>query len=154
MARSSEIQYVRFYSTGSAAHQVEIPEKRAAPVRQPKAKKAVIPIKVDGLAVVGTIVAAVMLVCMLIGFVQVCQANAATEALRAQVAQLELENQALKTEYEHGYDLEEIQVTAQAMGMIPDEQAQRITVSVPEVVEEAEPTWWESFSAALQSLFA
>lgn len=153
MARSGDIQYVRFYSAGSAARQVEIPEKQAAPVRRPKAKKAAI-IKVDGLAVVGTAVALVMLVCMLVGFAQVSQANAEREALRAQVYQLELENQALKTEYEHSYDLEEIRVAAEAMGMVPAEQTRHITVSVSEAAQQMEPTWWESFIARLQSLFA
>jgi hypothetical protein len=154
MARSGDIQYVRFYSAGSAARQLELPEKKAAPARRRKARRAPAVIKLDGLAAVGTAVALVMLVCMLVGFVQLSRANAELEAVRAQVCQLELENQALRTEYEHGYDLEAVRIAAQSMGMIPAEQTQHITVDVPQHTQHTDTGWWASLIAQLRSLFA
>jgi hypothetical protein len=70
------------------------------------------------------------------------------------VTQLQQENVQLRTEYEAGYDLDEIRQLATAMGMVPAEQAERVQVHVNVPVEEEEPTAWENFCMFLTGLFA
>lgn len=154
MARSNDIQYVRFYTYGSAAAKAELPEKKTS-LPKPKAAKAHAPVvRLDGLAVVGVAVAVIMLVCMAVGFIQLRMAEAEVADLQAYVSQLEVQNDAMRTQYEHGYDIDEIQSAAVSMGMIPAEQAQHITVSVPEPVEVVELTWWQALLEQVQAFFA
>ena len=144
MARSNDIQYIRYYTPGSAAEKVELP-KIVKKQPKPKAEKAKTPVlQVDGLAAVGIVVAAVMLLCMLMGFIQVCAINRQVQDLEVYISQLEVQQDQLKTEYEHGYELDEIRLAAQSMRLVPVEQVQHITISVPETEEVVELTWWES----------
>lgn len=156
MARSNDIQYVRYYTQGSAAQKVELPEKKnVKPQPEPKAKKTTQPVLwLDGLTVAGLVVAAVMVVCMVVGLVQVSNANAEVSRLEAYVANLEAQNASLQVEYEHGYDLTEVRIAAESMGMIPVEQARRITVSVPEPVVQESNSWWENVLENFKALFA
>ena len=154
MARSNDIQYVRYYSAGSAARKLELPEKKN-PKPKPTAKQMAKPLlRVDGLAAVGTAVAAIMLVCMVIGFIRVCHTNAQVQKLESYVARLEVENKNLRTEYAHGYDLEEIRIAAQSMGLVPEEQVRHITVSVAEPEVQVQPTWWQDLWENMKALFA
>lgn len=155
MARKrDEIQYVRYYSVGSAAQKVELlPKKGSLP--KPRAKKERLPIiRVDGLAVLGIVVSVVMLICMLIGFAQVNAADARLRQERAHVAVLQARNENLHEQYEHGYDLNEVRLAAESMGLVPKDQVQHITISVPEPMVEEESTWWESVWEDICSLFA
>ena len=157
MARSNDVQYVRFYSYGSAAEKVELPVKEKKKITLPKPKLEQVSqkiMKMDALALTGIVVAAVMLVCMLIGLVQVNIANTKLQQAQVMVAQLEAENDRLKTEYEHGYDLAEIRISAEAMGMVPVEEVRHVTIQVPEAVVEEETTWWEEWIQDFKDLFA
>jgi len=157
MARSSDVQYVRFYSYGSAAEKVEqpAPEKKKATLPKPRVRRALgQTVKIDALALTGITVAAVMLICMLVGLVQVNIANSRLQEAQVLVAQLEAENDRLRTEYEHGYDLAEIRVSAEAMGLIPVEEVRHVRVKVPEAVVEEEITWWEQWVQDFKDLFA
>ena len=153
MARSNEVRYIRYYSAGSTAQKLELPREQAS-LPKPKVRRPAKPVlRVDGLAAVGTVVAAIMLICMVVGFVQVCHTNQQVQQLQEYVAALELEQDALKKEYKMGYDLDEVRLAAQSMGMIPQEQAQRITVSVKEPEVQIQP-WWQSLLVQLRALFA
>lgn len=157
MARSNDVQYVRFYSYGSAAEKVELPvkEKKKNTLPKPKLEQVSRKImKMDALALTGIVVAAVMLVCMMIGLIQVNIANAQLQQAKVMVAQLEAENDRLKTEYEHGYDLAEIRISAEAMGLVPEEEVRHVTIKVPEEAVEKETTWWEQWLLDFQDLFA
>lgn len=157
MARPNEIQYVRFYSYGSAAQQVQtpVPEKKVRLPKPVKEQKAPAVIQLDALALTGLVVTAVMLVCMLVGLIQVNYANARLQQAQSVVAQLEAERDRLKTEYDHGYDLAEIRVSAEAMGLVPEDQVRHVTVQVPEAVVEQPPlSRWEQWLQALKGLFA
>ena len=156
MARRTEVQYVSFYTAGSAAYKIEpvaVPKKKAALPKQRRAKK--IRIYVDPVAVVGICVATVMLVMMLVGLGQWQNALRQEARLEAYVARLEEQNTNLQAEFEAGYDPQEIYDVATGMGMIPADQAQRVqvSVSVPAAVEE-EPSAWENFCTFLIGLFA
>lgn len=155
MARSNEIQYIRYYSPGSAAEKVELPKIIKQPKPKARKQKAKAPVlRIDGLAAVGIVVAAAMLLCMLLGCVQVCAINRQVQDLEVYVSKLEVQQDQLKSDYEHGYNLEEVRMAAQAMGLVPVEQVQHITVEIPEQETVLELTWWETVLASLKDLFA
>ena len=155
MARKPEVQYIRYYTDGSAARQLEpkAPRKRktALPKSQRQKRKVVY---VDPVAIGGIAVSAVMLVMMAVGSVQMYNAHRQNVQMEAYVQSLSRENAVLQDTYEAGIDLEEIEQSALALGMIPEAQAQTFTVSVemPQIVEE--PTFWEKVGAFLTGLFA
>lgn len=155
MARKNEMLYVRYYTVGNAAKQPELKPKKEleeqnialVPVKR-------IPIPFDPIAVFGTLVALVMIVCVLTGFAQVNYVNRQVRDMEVYISGLRAENDILQAEYEHGYDLEEVRVAAATLGMIPRSEAQHITITVPERVEEPEPTWWEELVRDFRDLFA
>lgn len=154
MARKHNERYVRFYTLGSTAAKLEAQERRAALPNYKSAEKRK-PIPFDPFAFVGSAVAVVLAVLMLIGMAQVAHTTAQVHALEAQVIGLELEQELLQQEYESGYDLNEVRVAAESMGMVPAEEAARVSVNVPaEVVEVQSLSWWDSFVLSLRQFFA
>ena len=156
MARKPDIQYVRYYTDGSAARQLEVysPRKNKAPVHRPRKEKGYV-IYVDPLAVGGILLSAVMLVMMLVSSIQLAVARQELSDTQAYVTTLTQSNEQLRRTYDAGYDLEEVEKSALALGMIPVSQATVITVDVEEdVVVEQEPTFWEKLSMKLEELFA
>lgn len=154
MARSRDIQYVQFYTGGSAARQIEFPEKKKPQPKPKQQRQKLRTVALDPVAAVGTVVALVMLVCMIVGFVQVCNANTQLELLQAQVVQLEAENTYLERQYANGYDLNEIRLAAESMGLVPVEEVEHITISLPEPEVVEQTSWWENLLLELKALFA
>lgn len=156
MARSEEIQYVRFYSAGSAATQLELPEKKVPqPVHKPKQRTEHPRVLVlDRMAVVGIVVAVMALVLMVVGVIRTCQLNAQLQQLEQQVDQLQARNEDLTAEYRQGYDLEEIRIAAGSMGMVPGDQVKHITISVPRPVREETVPLWQRFVDQFLSFLA
>ncbi len=156
MARQPEIRYINAYVSGSMAYQLEAePVRRKKKVTLPKMrreKKTVIAL--DPVAVGGIAVAVVMLVLLLVGFVRLQSARTDVRSLENYVSSLEQQNQQLQDTYSSGYDLEEIEKIALAMGLVPASQVQQISVEVTIPHEVAEPTAWENFCAFLTGLFA
>lgn len=156
MARKPDIQYVRFYNEGSAARKLEVysPYKNKTAAPRPQKQKGYV-IYVDPLAVGGILLAAVMLVMMLVSTIQLVVARQQLSDTKAYVTTLTQSNEQLRRTYDAGYDLEEVEKSALALGMIPVSQATVITVDVEEdVVVEQEPTFWEKLSMKLEQLFA
>jgi hypothetical protein len=155
VARKPEIQYVRFYTDGSAARQLEVqsPRKRKAAYPQKKKQQGYV-IYVDPLAVTGILLAAMMLISMLVGSIQLAVAQQQLSDAKAHVTTLRQSNEQLRATYEEGYDLEEVERSALALGMIPVSQAQVLFVEIEEEQVVEEPTFWERMSAKLQDLFA
>ncbi len=155
MARVNQIQYVNFYTAGSAAQRVDTTLVRNTPATLPKPrrKKRII-VRVDPVAVLGMVLAAVLLIGMLAGVAKLCQVQEQEAQMAAYVASLEQRNAELEQTYRSGYDLEEIRQIALAMGMVPASQAQHIQVQVTEPTVVEEPTAWESFCIFLTGLFA
>lgn len=155
MARKPEIQYVRYYTDGSAARQLEVysPRKNNTATPRPRKQKGYV-IYVDPLAVAGILFAVVMLVMLLVSSIQLVVARQQLSDTKAYVTTLTQSNEQLRRTYEEGYDLEEVEKSALALGMIPVSQATTIYVDVEEEQIVEEPTFWDRLSMKLAELFA
>ena len=158
MAMQPDIQYVPFcYVDGSTARKVQRqPQKKASatPVqKQRRAKRKVI--AVDPVAACGVLVAMVMLVMMLAGFVQYNVCREQTRLMQDYVTSLQLENAQLQQNYDDGIDLDYVEEVADALGMVPMENAQQIHIDVQLPQQsDGEMTLWESITTFLAGLFA
>ena len=155
MARKPDIQYVRYYTDGSAARQLEVysPRKNKTAAPRPRKQKGYV-IYVDPLAVGGILLAAVMLVMMLVSSIRLVVARQELSNAQAYVTTLTQSNEQLRKTYDASYDLEEVEKSALALGMIPISQATTIYVDVEEEEIVEEPTFWERVSMKLAELFA
>ena len=158
MARQPDIQYVHFYTDGSAARKLELLPKKnktAAPVPQRprvrREKKTVV--AVDPISVFATLVAGIMLIAMAVGMLQLGGINAENQKLEAYVTELRTENASLRAEYEAGYDLKDVEQKALEMGLVPMDQVEKVVIEVPQIVEEPQPTLWENIGAFFSELF-
>lgn len=138
MSHKPKIQYVgQFYVYGSEARALELQEqKKKAKTRLPKARLEKIEnIYVDPVAMVGIAVALVMLVVMVFGAVQLQEDWVEYERMAGYVTNLKTQNAELTHTYRSGYSLDDIEIKALAMGMIPKSQleATPVTVTLPEV---------------------
>lgn len=156
MARKAEVRYINFYSVGSSAYKLDAmptPKKQAAPApKQRKARRILL--KVDPIALVGVILAFVMLIMMVVGLFRLVDARNQAAEMQAYVTKLEAENRVLTEQYRSSIDPEEIRQIATQMGMVPIEQAQRIEITVPVTEPVQEPTVWETVYTFLVGLFA
>ena len=67
MARQTEIWYINYYVSGSAAYQVEQkPVKQKATLPKPRRQKKIV-VHIDPMATLGIFVASVMFVLMIVG---------------------------------------------------------------------------------------
>ena len=156
MARKNEILYVNFYTDGSAARKVAPAFPAAQPRKKPVVKRQEkIVIHVDPVAVCSFVVAVVMLVMLSVGLTGLQNARAEAMAMEAYVNSLHAENQRLTEEFYQQVDLESVEKTALALGMVPRQQVQStpIVVSVPQE-DVANQTFWAQLTAFLTNLFA
>ena len=158
MARQPDIQYVRFYTDGSAARKIELqPEKKKKQVSLPqrprvrRQKRMVI--HVDPISVLAMLVAGVMLITMVVGMLRLGSINSEAEVMEDYVSDLQAQNNALQEKYESGFDLRDVEQKVLEMGLVPIEQVEHITIELPRTVEEAEPTFWENVGAFFSELF-
>ena len=158
MARQPEIRYIRYYTDGSVARQQERPQPAGHKTTLPKVRKQKKQIiYVDPLAWTGIALSVVMLVLMVVGSLQLYQLQQENARLQSYVYSLENENLALNDTYRSDLNLDEIRDFALSLGMIPQEEAQTITIHVPrEAAQPAqmEQTGWDAFAAFLAGLFA
>lgn len=160
MAEKTKIQYVSFYSAGSAARKIDLTRpvyeqpSYPEPETRPQRKRRIV-VRVDPLALCSIVVSAVMLVLMVAGVFQLCSAWQQEQALREYVEQLYAQNQVLEETYRSGYDLEQIERDALALGMVPVDQVQHITMVVEQSVQvQQTQTFWEQMAAFFGGLFA
>lgn len=154
MAQLSKVQYVQYYTDGSAAQKLA-PRTPFKTGKLPRAKRQKrLTVYVDPVAFAGIAVALVMLVLMIVGVAQLRSAQQQTAAMTKYVENLQQENQLLQNTYTSGYDLEEIERTALALGMVPEEQVQHITLPTPEVQLQEETEGIHRFWSFLTGLFA
>ena len=154
MARRPDVQYVRYYTDGSAARQLE-PKAPRKKQQLPKVKQQPKQtLYIQPMAIAGVLLSAVMLVMMIAGSVELYHAQQEKTAMQDYVLHLSKENITQRAEYEESLDLETIEKSALALGMIPVAEAKQITISIPatEVVEE--PGFWEKTVLFLEGLFA
>ena len=157
MAQKPEIQYVgQFYVHGSEA------KKLAQKTEQKKAKtelplhrfERIRKVHVDVLAISSILIAAVLMITMVAGTLSLQSAWQELHIAQEYVYELESANATLAAQYRSGYDLDEVRSAALALGMIPVEEAQVVSlrVTVPEV--QPEPTLLDDIVWFLEGLFA
>ena len=157
MALQPDIQYVPIcYVDGSTARKLDQPVYKTPTAPQPRRRKAKrIVVAVDPVAIFGLLIAVVMLVCMISGFVEYSVLQAQNRQMADYVTSLELEKAQLEQMYRDGYDLDEIRQFAEANGMVPAEKAPQIQVEVElPKQEQTQLSFWESITTFLAGLFA
>ncbi len=158
MAQQPDIQYVPFvYVDGSTARKVErktVHKAATKPVSKARKAKRLV-IEVDPTAVIGILVAMVMLVAMISGVVEYNRCVKQNQIMSDYVTSLQLENTQLQQEYQENIDLDYIRDVADAIGMVPAEDVQQIQIQVqPPQEETVEMGFWTSFTTFLAGLFA
>ena len=154
MARQFDVQYISAYTDGSAARKLELPKPRKSTRKRPTARRSrKIVLYVDPMAILGILVAGVMMIALTVGVCKLVNARQEMLAMDSYVQTLREENAALQQEYDAGYDLENVRQTALALGMVPAEQAQHMQVQV-QVPQPKEPSGWEQLRTFLAGLFA
>lgn len=156
MARKPDIQYIRFYTDGSAARKPEprVPKKKPAPRPRAQKRKARV-IRLDPLAALGIAISAVMAVLMLAGAVRLNEIRTCQGQMERYAASLEEENAQLEAQYRSGYDLDTIENTALALGMVPMEQLRQISIQVEQPQEpQPQPSFWQRIGDFFSNLFA
>ena len=154
MAQRTDIRYVQFYTDGSAARKVA-PVAPLKTIKLPKIKKQKrITLCIDPVAVASIGMALVMAVLIVVGMVQLNAARQDMQTMSAYVQTLQEENTQLQQTFTEGYDIEQVERTALALGLVPVEQVRHVSVTLPEIQEPVEPTAWEQFTTFLSGLFA
>lgn len=154
MARKSDIRYIQFYTDGSAAKQVATRQPRwKMPAPKANRQKRIV-LRVDPLALCGIVVAAVMFILMAVGMFRLHEAQQDAAAMEAYVRTLEAENTRLSQEYAEQCDLEEIEKTALALGMVSADQVAQVPIRVEVPRQEAPVSVWEKITAFFSGLFA
>ena len=154
MAQKPQIQYVRYYTDGSAARQIMpfFSAKKEAQTRTRKIKRR--NVYIDPVATLGIVVAVCMLIMMAVGIFQFLAAQQEAATMERYVQQLEEKNQTLTDTYESGIDLAEVERVALALGMIPKEEAQQVTIHLSAPPAQEQPGVWERIGMFLTGLFA
>ena len=154
MAYKPEIQYVgQFYVHGSEAKQVA--PKRRPQFQLPKALPDKIEkIYVDPVALVGLMVAALMLVAMVVGACQIHSSWQEYEEAFHDLSVIKREHARLEHVYNISIDLDDVAAQAESMGLVPVDQLPAMTVRVTMPVPEPEETAWDEFVWFIQGLFA
>lgn len=160
MSRKADIQYIQHvYTHGSTARKLAVnhgPKKAPLPLFEPEMMEPdqKIPVAVDPLALGATVIAIVLVVLMVVNLLHFGTLHQEQVALQEYVYMLRNENAQLEQTYRAGYDLEEIAIQAQALGMIPAVEAQTMLISGKVPAMAAEPTFWENVQAVFSELFA
>ena len=155
MAQRRPIEYVQFYTIGTAAQKVEVAKpKLAEPVFLPpiihKRKK----IFVDPVAIFGVVVAVCMFFTMFVGVHHLRQVQKDAAAMEQYVLHLQQVNEEKKEIYHNSYTLEEVEKTALALGLVPMDQVAHHAIDVTEPEPPEAPSVWDSVGTFLSGLFA
>ena len=157
MSQKPKIQYVgQFYIHGSEARQLELQEKK----KQAKSKlplerlRKIEVVYLDPVAIFGIVTALVMLTVMILGVLQIRDDWKEYRVMSNYVSRLNSENAEMRADYRSQYDLEDIRVKAQALGMVPksDLEVRTVYVTIPQ--PEPEMTWLEEVQWFLSGLLA
>ena len=156
MAMQPVVRYINAYVSGTCAPQPEKkPEGKTSVAQLPRVKKQQKWLISLDMAAMGGILAAVVLsIFLVVGLVQMNQAQQDARMYEQYVMSLQAENAQLRDTYTSGYDLEEVKSIAQTMGMVPADQVTHIQVHVNEPEQVVELSAWESFWAFLAGMFA
>lgn len=156
MVRRTDIQYIHFYTRGTAAAKVA-PVVREDPFYVPNTVKHYRKrVYVDPVAIVGFLVAMVLFASMISGISTLRQIQQEKDQLEQHITGLTQENLDLKDQYEHSYNLDQIENTALALGMVPAEELPSVEIypKASEVTVHEEPTAWEQICAYFEELMS
>lgn len=156
MAKKPDIQYISFYTHGSAAQKIApaVTIREDARMPRPKKQKRKV-LYVDPVAIL-SIAVAVCMICMLVaGFHGLQKAQDRLSVMQQHLDKLVIQHEELEQKYREDIDLENIRVTALALGMVPKEQLQTTSISVSRpAAEPEEQSYWEQLTAFLVDLLA
>ena len=108
----------------------------------------------DPVALTAIAVAAVMLVVMILGAVQLQNDWMHYAQMSDYVTELKVENARLTHIYRGGYDLEDIEMKALAMGLVPRSELETISVTVTRPEVQPQLTWDQKVVRAWHELWA
>jgi len=158
MASRVDVQYIQFYTDGSAAKKIAtpLPKKRVAekPVAR-RAKRKVI--RIDPVAILSLAVCLALFITLGVGIGKVQQAQQDNARMAQYVESLSQKSESLAQEYAAGYDLHEIEKTALALGMVHSDQASHRGVIVQmesETPVQPQMNFWQNLVAFFSSIFA
>ena len=159
MKRGSDVRYIRYYSEGSEARQLDWKqqqEKNKKKVPKPRSfRQQVLKVRMDPVAVCGIVAAAMLLITLAVGAVRLVISLEKQSELKDYVAELSVENEELEKEYRDGYDLNAIREAAKAHGLVPISQVPTYQLHVEKETQEAEPpTFWQKVCDYFAGLFA
>ena len=126
MASKSEVQYIRYYTVGSAARELAPAKPKAMP--KPRAQQKKIIVHIDPVAILGVVTAVIMVCVMVLGLFRLNAAREQAAAMNEYVQQLTVENSAMEQQYAEGYDLATVERTALALGMVPVDQVAHVSL--------------------------
>lgn len=145
-----EIQYIRYYTAGSAAEKLAPAFREDASPAQLTRKKRKPILYIDPVAILGMVTAFILIVCMFVALSNFNQAQEEYAQAAVYASSLERENQRLTENYKKGYNLEEVRLEAVLMGYVPQSQVTHITIEpVEPVPQPQEPTLWETLWTAI-----
>ena len=154
MAQRLEVQYIRAYTDGSAARKIA-PVAPLKTMKLPKIKKQRrVVIKVDPIAIGSIIMAVCLAITLAVGFFQFHTAQQELAQMQTYVQQLKTENAVLDARFSNSCDLQEVEKTALALGLVPQEQVKHVSVRAPQIQTEETPDAWEQIYIFLTGLFA
>lgn len=155
MAQKPQIQYVgQFYVYGSEAQQPQVKPKKPKTTLPKLRLERLQKIYVDPVAVLGLTAAAVMLVVLIFGAFQLHRSLQEYKAMEAVVSELKHENADLSHSYHTGYDLDEVRIAAENMGLVEVSEVEQFTIPVSVPERQPEPTRWDEFVWLMKGLFA
>ena len=156
MVQRVDVQYIHLYTQGSAARKIQPAVKPQTGTLPQLKKRKVQRIYIDPVATLGAVVAICMLIMMVVGISQLRVEQQKTAQMVSYVEQLQAKNTALQAQYEEECDLEAVEKTALALGMIPQPQASHtsIQVELPEVGNDLQVSLWQRIGTFLTGLFA
>ena len=156
MAPKHDIIYVNFYTDGSAARKVAPAFPQAQPRKKPSAKrhkKAVL--YFDPVAICSLLVAVTLLIMIAVGLTSLQNAQAEAIQMENYLHQLQEENAAVNEKFRQEVDLDAVEQSAEALGMVPKTQVQSTPIQVDAVqIEESGESFWGQVTAFLTNLFA
>ena len=156
MTQKPKIQYVgQFYVYGSEAKAPALKEKKKPKTKLPQAKReTVTEITLEPLALGSIAVTVVLLVALAVSAFQLRSAWQDYTVMSGYVDRLTTTNVELLETYRASYSLDDVEIQAQALGMVPVEQVKTVTVRLTPPVTQAEETLWDDIVWFFKGLFA
>ena len=158
MASRVDVQYIQFYTEGSAAKKIATPLPKKRVQEKPVAKRVKRKVvRIDPVAVFSMVVCLALTITLGIGIGKVQQAKQENLRMQEYVEKLSQESEMLAQEYAAGYDLHEIEKTAIALGMVHSDQASHrgVTIQMEAVTPvQTQMSFWQNVMAFFSGIFA